>query len=333
MRRTLAIISASIWASTTLYAAEPVSPSNAYPTVQDLDEAVEMMKESVWLLPSILGEPPPDDAGNSIEKDIEQYLLTESVMREVAQIRARAVQQLDEDGSVPPEVLASFSRLVSQHGCILGVIAAHWSPGGNLPYHSQLIEAMLRQLPEDPAIASDLRALRARATYTREQLPGELQACADPQISVHTQRMDALRADYDAMRGRLASMVDAAIAEGRIPPRTLDRETPCPAPKEASAGADRRARMKTAPEVGQFYPPNDRMNLVEGTVRVRLEWDANGCVMRSSVVGSSGSEAMDAAALRVSLGVEMEPAISGGVAQAEGAVLPIRFALRPAGTP
>src|SRR5690606_30782307 len=119
--------------------------------------------------------------------------------------------------------------------------------------------------------------------------------------STWSRRLDGIRAEYTALRVQLAARVDAAVTARQLAPLTLERETACPEPPELQDGADRNARVRSTPDIGRFYPAQDRFNAVEGIVRVYVEWDAAGCVTRSSVAGSSGSQAMDQAALRAAL--------------------------------
>ena len=82
-----------------------------------------------------------------------------------------------------------------------------------------------------------------------------------------------------------------------------------------------------------FYPERARRKNEEGTVLLRVMVAADGSVARVEVAHSSGSDALDDAALETVRGRwRFVPAERGGVKVASWVLVPIRFALEEART-
>lgn len=75
------------------------------------------------------------------------------------------------------------------------------------------------------------------------------------------------------------------------------------------------------------YPSRERERGVEGTVRLRVSVDAAGEVTAAAVADSSGSAALDAAALEAVRGWRFHPATEGGVPVATVVLQPVSFGL------
>lgn len=326
-----ACLCAPAWTSAAAANPTPDQASAGSAAVEALDAMIDMMKESIWRLPSALGDPPPDASGNTLEGDLAEYLMSDAVLQEIATIRGRMVSAVGEDGALTPELSAPLQQILEQENCRALHLTMYWAPERHFAYHDGMVERLRTLLPADEAIASELAALRGRIGHSRQTMLANIAECAEVQSGTEdswSRQRDEIRAEYTSLRVELAARVDAAVAAGQIAPLTLEREAACPEAPEIQAGADRNARVRSMPDVGRFYPAQDRFSNIEGIVRVYVEWDATGCVTRSSVTGSSGSQAMDQAALRAALGLEMHPGIVDGKPQADGAVLPLRFSLR-----
>ena len=320
---------------TTAAAASPPADlaARASATVEAIDAMVEIMKESIWTLPASFGDPPPDASGNTLEGDLAEYLLTDAVLQEIAAIRERIVSAAGENDALSPELSAPFNDVLERETCRARNLRMYWAPEQGFAYHDGMVERLRELLPADEAIASELAALRDRTRLTRQDMLASIAECARPQAAPDSSAADAIRADYDSLRLRLAARFDAAVTAGDLAPLTLEREAACPQLPEIQTGADGNARVRSVPDLGRFYPAQDRFNGIEATVRVHVEWDAAGCVIRSSVASSSGSQSMDQAALHASFGLEMHPAIVEGKPQGDGATLPMRFSLRGPAAP
>jgi TonB family protein len=82
------------------------------------------------------------------------------------------------------------------------------------------------------------------------------------------------------------------------------------------------------PQPKLSYPEEARRNRQYGMVRVGLIVPATGCARAGFVLGSSGFEQLDRAAVSYAMGLRLLPAAENGVSIEALAVVPVNFALR-----
>ena len=81
------------------------------------------------------------------------------------------------------------------------------------------------------------------------------------------------------------------------------------------------------PDIDVAYPPAAQRLEEEGTVRVRLRYDATGAVTEARVAQSSGSPRLDAAALAAGQKMRLKPGTRNGVPVGGTALVPFTFRL------
>lgn len=329
------LLPALLCAAAPVLAASGEAPGNAaYPsaeeaTVRDVDGMLDSFKRSIWASTRFTDR---DATGRTLQDDVAEFVLTDDFLAEFAKLRARMVEVHGEDGPLSPTLQQSFEELMERELCRSAAISSYWGAGQEAAIHEGMIRAMHERLESDLPLEAEFETLRARARISRDTLMQRLAGCAsDPPGFVPAWAIQRLptRADYDQIRARYAALIDAATAEGKLPVRRLEREAPCPAAVPPRQD-DQKARVRSMPDVGRFYPPMDRALQIEGMVRVRVEWDGTGCVKRASVVGTSGWETLDNAALHVALEMAMDPMTIRGVPVSDSATLPVRFSLKAA---
>jgi TonB family protein len=79
--------------------------------------------------------------------------------------------------------------------------------------------------------------------------------------------------------------------------------------------------------LADFYPADMRRSGIEGAVLVKIRIDTSGCVIARAVIGSSGSDSLDAAALRFVETASYLPAERNGHAVSFDASQPVNFSL------
>ena len=135
---------------------------------------------------------------------------------------------------------------------------------------------------------------------------------------------------------RLAAQPALATAPLPAPPAAVAPSPPAPPAVEAAP-----ARIVVAPEGRSLpspprfleraepaYPRAARLAGVEGVVRIRLSLDAEGRLVAAAVEASSGSPALDEAALAAARASRYEPARLGPVAVPAETEAAYRFELR-----
>jgi TonB family protein len=106
------------------------------------------------------------------------------------------------------------------------------------------------------------------------------------------------------------------------------RPTDCPASNAPAGTENAPRRLISRQNVSDFYPAEAVNYAVEGRVVVILRYDTTGCVVETAISQSSGSEALDRAALAFGFGVVLQPAIVNGKPMAEAVLQPVIFSIQ-----
>lgn len=154
-----------------------------------------------------------------------------------------------------------------------------------------------------------------------------------------TAEVEGLMQLYDtAYENIQRDMLSAAMKQPieRIP--AIRRNPACPPPTEtATTKPAGPGSITTAPRIDirrskptdAFYPLESRRAFSEGVVTLRAFVDASGCVEQVQVLGATGDERLDAAAVRWALdGATFTPGLRDGVGLAMPTMFRVRFALR-----
>lgn len=127
---------------------------------------------------------------------------------------------------------------------------------------------------------------------------------------------------YVAERGKLAETIKRDANT-----QFQSRRTSCPQPAAAGSGKERPAVQPPTHSVEEYYPPAARRLGLEGSVVLALRVDRTGCATAAAVVGSSGVDSLDQAALQFFETLTFLPAEHGGQRIDGETPLKIAFAL------
>jgi serine protease Do len=135
---------------------------------------------------------------------------------------------------------------------------------------------------------------------------------------------------------RARELTDAYIAERRQLATTIKRDpdlsfrsrrTDCPKAAEQSSGKDKPFIEPPRRSLEEYYPTTDRRLGIEGSVVLVIRIDSSGCATAAAVVGSSGVDALDQAALEFYESLSFRPAERSGQRIDSETPLAIAFAL------
>jgi serine protease Do len=156
-------------------------------------------------------------------------------------------------------------------------------------------------------------------------------------LIAETQLLKALESTPDPEWGRLSIKLAQAYIEERgeiarlhadqLPAAYVERQLPCPKPPEKSSASDRPALAKPLNFTAEYYPMAARKDNVEGFVVLSIQVNANGCGQQKGIAVSSGSDALDQAALGFIDTAEFLPAQRGGARIASVYKTNVRFKL------
>jgi TonB family protein len=295
------------------------------------------------MLPDALRQPPPDAGGRTLEQDIAEHLQAPDNVKAIEEAR-RAVPPTTETGaraSATPE-LAALRALVEAEMCRSYAIFTQWSERRSQRHHVQLIDALIARLPASERDQWDVRVsvVAASEAFSQRALGDAVAACGTPasdreaRLSQFQARFREFARPANLLRGELATRIDElAGASSATEEAWVARSSPCPPASGETSGQERPSRVHAA-DLGEFYPPDERIHGVSGRVRVRIEIDATGCVARVSVVGSSGAPALDEASQKWAFQMQFLPGIKDGNPVGARFIQPITFsALQEGDTP
>jgi serine protease Do len=104
------------------------------------------------------------------------------------------------------------------------------------------------------------------------------------------------------------------MLKNREPASFTARNSDCPPPSTANSGIVTPSIGSMKQSIDNFYPKVARQDQIEGTVVVLAKVDAKGCAVASAIVGSSGSELLDQAAMDYVQSLEFVPAFENDTA-------------------
>lgn len=312
--------------------AQPV-PFRMPRTLADVDAMIETLHTSLWALPPGLSAKAGDP---TLDEDAAEYLMTDAMLKALADERQRLARLTDDvHVALPEHELSRMMELRFEEICRRTILVNYWRDTSvpAVVYRQQIAQSLLQRLPEGrrAEAASELDRLGERARPRRADLAGDIGSCkSSEQEPPYAVRGAELSDAYDELRFRMAAILSDAWIRGELEAPVHQRTTPCPAPA-APMPSGRVTVLKRA-DHDRFYPELERSMLVEGTTRVRLSYDAGGCVTRATVFATSGVEAMDMAAVQVAFATELAPQLVDGKPSGGGVVQPLTFSLKDEGS-
>lgn len=314
-------------------AAEPAAAPTAAAagaTLAQIDAALPAMQRLVADMPRLAGNPGPDHTGRRIEEDIARIVLQESALQKMAQLRARLPDAIAAGSDrVPVAALQPLAELHATELCRIVLLASYWQVSGKRDYHRNLMREQIERQPaaEQAAWLTEMRAIDQRA-YSHQQRAVTLDGndCAEPKFRARMQYEDeAVIADYNALRMRIADEEFAARQASGMQPAMTARGTPCPAAVGTTGKAD--PALHSVPDLTNFFPDPLRRPGVEGTARVAIDVDSSGCVTAAGIAGPSGATLLDEAGIRVAFEMRFKPGEVQGRPVGGSYAVPIRFHL------
>ena len=120
------------------------------------------------------------------------------------------------------------------------------------------------------------------------------------------------------------------ILRGLAPPDGpfIPRQSACPAPSDKTSGKAWPTLAPTSKPPSLNYPPMSRRNGHEGMIMLLIQIDEAGCAIDARVIGSSGYEELDAAAMTLYESMQFLPAEKNGKAVATTVSVPIIYRLK-----
>jgi len=205
-----------------------------------------------------------------------------------------------------------FIASLSLHAVFLGaLVAVHWHQT-EPPAPEREEQTFFFELTDESSVVSETGPALDEPTPVEPEIPEET-----PPDEPVSEAPSAIPQESPAAVESVPVTVEEPVEpETPAPPRTA---TPPPASAPASAPPAEREQAAIVSEplalnrIVPTYPRNARRRGKEGTVTVEAAVDATGAVSGVTVIGSSGSAELDAAAVRAVKSAAFAPATENGV--------------------
>lgn len=174
----------------------------------------------------------------------------------------------------------------------------------------------------------------------REEGSPRVRACYDTKGKVQSAEIDESsgfeRLDEAAIRAGHEFVIKPGTINGvpvegcvrfRVNFSLLMPGDPSPDNRARNEGGSSSTELTFMPDIRSYYPSASRKKREEGTVTIKLCYDAKGKIVGTEVHNSSGFEQLDAAAVRAGSKIRLKPAEKDGQPQAGCGLVPIKFTL------
>jgi serine protease Do len=271
----------------------------------ELESRMEQYRDAAFSYDSVAGA---DIRGRTFSEDVTDYIIA---------VYRQSVPSPDAGSKQPAKPAPgaeSFEALGEELAGRQQALQSYWKIAPVMMHNRDLWQDFLASNGLAATTQHDAQVLAAESALRAELAGG------DPNPRWSELAAD-LRDAYVAERDLLVT--HAAIRRKPLEPRL----TPCPPPAPGTSGRATPAPLPLTSSLEEFYPPAMRRLGIEGEVMVRIRIDTSGCVSALGIVGSSGSDALDQAAMRMAETQAFYPAERNGHAVIFEAAEPINFKL------
>ena len=318
----------SVWADAEK-AAQPAAPRSGSDDVTEAQlraslSILDTMRQALLKLranvPAMLPAQVMDDRGRTFADDWQAYCLNDTDQADIEAAFTALSAALDGQNlkSANNQRQALYHR-IEVMGIQCKSIADYWQevphPRNWAPYLS-----MLQENGVEPHYAANIASLeRTLKLQVRHGL--FIDAIGGTWEQLEAVRSHAQKRDIDDLEGKARN----SDFHGLYP---LTSASICSPVAARSSGKATPSLDYSQPQPKLSYPEEARRNRQYGMVRVGLIVPATGCARAGFVLGSSGFEQLDRAAVSYAMGLRLLPAEENGVSIEALAVVPVNFALR-----
>jgi TonB family protein len=312
--------------------------ARAKPTLEDIDNAIENLRKSHWMLPEMMGNPPADTSGRSLQDDMAQYVLADAALAKITTLRNELAKQAAAGASVSLDYGDPLPMLVQSQICRMMMVSSYWSARRAREFHQEIIGQLIARLPEAERadVAREMAAIEARGGGARATMVEGMGSCDSLEpyaVLPGKPGAPGLFGDgnaevegYNNLRKQLATRLDAARLAAAANQGRILRSIPCPPPASvAGIEGSRGPKVRSQPDLRDYFPAEAINFKVTGAAKVRMSYDKTGCIADVSVLESTGAEILDAAAVRIAFDYALVPGLVDGKPVDGGVVLPVNF--------
>jgi TonB family protein len=322
MRRTLlpvgtAVVCALPWI--TALATDGTDDTLLTQAVSQFEQWRHQTWQEVWGMQRLCAFASRDLLGRDCSELLRQTVLTATEVEKLTRIRSQIDQQVAAANLDGARVKVSEAlQSLQEAGTSIAQFTSYRQATEALEFHRHLWQVAALVAVDSERSRSVPIIAAAETAYVKElqSAPNLLGAIA------HWQQ---LRVVYEEERVRLTA---SSAAAARLKLRSWSRDTPCPPPTALRGGTHTLSLARSDVSLFELYPVAERNFQVEGTSIVEINIDADGCLQSAAIRLSTGSPALDDAAIAFVAHASFIPREDDGVPSPTSARLPINFRLK-----
>jgi TonB family protein len=230
---------------------------------------------------------------------VNEYVLAPQTLTQLDTLREMARAQLAAADTAGVESTFKEATPLLQTQLVTAVLVmAYWTAESAVAYHQAVLQPWIDLAPE-----AQQKVLGDHINATKQSLVKALDAgLTETNVERRAESVKLFRSTETAAVGyynqqRRVLVDQLAKLPGAPPLISRKRESECPPPVLPLAGKENPslAPGNAAPE--EVYPPKSKFNEVEGSIVLQVSITETGCMEFAQVMGSSGVNELDEAAL------------------------------------
>ncbi len=253
-------------------------------TLQEFDNAWEDLRMALWQMQNLQPYYGKDLRNRSLSDDLRDQMLVSNVRNRLQQQRALASEALAAGREQQASALldATQTELLKQRETYRNIIT-YWEAHQAVRANQHEWQRLLRDYPAAGLLTRAPAVLALQQRYEQQVKNNQL-AQAEQTAHALTEAMSAER--------------EAAMSQFTNDAPLLPRLTPCTADSLTTSGAEKPRFSRSLADIASYYPAQASRWNQHGAAILRVQINQRGCVIAAAVTRSSGTAALDTAALQ-----------------------------------
>ncbi len=294
------------------YAADlpPTNLNMTIDSVQTWDSGTDAFQKFAWVAHSLSETLGKDSRGRTVDDDWNEVVMPPDLVKRLDDLRAKAgAQSTSGDTAGLQGTFHEASPLLELESYRAMLVMNYWGSRSALGYHQRILEPWLLHAAEeqkkavvDHTSAAERSLLEALNAGVAEKSFGSGQDALERLAAAKAEAVSYYNGQRRALVDQQSKLPEAPALKSRT------REATCPPPVAplAGKGSPSLAPDNAAPE--EAYPPLAKASGAEGTIMLEVAISETGCMQHAQVIGTSGVDELDEAALRWAENARFVPA-------------------------
>jgi len=268
-------------------------------SLEKWDTTAEMLRKLAWAMHSVREAAGKDVRGRTVDDDWNELVMAPQAVGRLEELREKArAQAAAGDSAGVQSTLKEAEPLFMTQVSKAVLVMTYWNAEAAVSYHQIILRPWMDRAPE-----AQKKLLGDHIDATERSLVNVMDAGlteANPERRTESVKLliatkNVAGAYYNQQRRVLVDQLAKEPGAPALKSRKRESECPPPIAPIAGRGMPSLAPDNSAPE--ELYPPKSKSSGVEGAMVLEVSISETGCMEFAQVVGSSGVDELDEAAL------------------------------------